>query len=298
MKTKQSKKICQVCEKEFYVKPYRKNVAKFCSHKCYAISLLDVESKRKTGRYIGCKYCNKKFWVQPNEEKINRKYCSSICYHTDSLGKKLTEETLKKIKGNIPWNITNIRIKCKQCNKEFKITPCEFQSNIKYCSKKCYSKAQKIGEYKKCKICNKKFWAIPSEKRKYCSTYCYHKNNKGKNNPNWKDNKATGIVEQIRSCLEYKAWRLSVFERDNFICQMPECDKIERILNTHHITIFSQILQDNNIKTIEQALECKELWDINNGITLCRKCHQNIIKKESQYENLFKEIVKLKQYGK
>jgi len=205
MKTKQSKKICQVCEKEFYVKPYRKNVAKFCSHKCYAISLLDVESKRKTGRYIGCKYCNKKFWVQPNEEKINRKYCS---------------------------------------------------------------------------------------------TYCYHKNNKGKNNPNWKDNKATGIVEQIRSCLEYKAWRLSVFERDNFICQMPECDKIERILNTHHITIFSQILQDNNIKTIEQALECKELWDINNGITLCRKCHQNIIKKESQYENLFKEIVKLKQYGK
>lgn len=33
------------------------------------------------------------------------------------------------------------------------------------------------------------------------------------------------------------------------------------------------MLEENNIKTMEQALKCKELWDVNNGIVLCNKCH-------------------------
>ena len=32
-------------------------------------------------------------------------------------------------------------------------------------------------------------------------------------------------------------------------------------------------MRDNNIKTLEEAIRCPELWDINNGRTLCNTCH-------------------------
>jgi len=36
---------------------------------------------------------------------------------------------------------------------------------------------------------------------------------------------------------------------------------------------FSDIINNNNITTMEAALECSELWNLNNGITLCEDCH-------------------------
>jgi len=41
---------------------------------------------------------------------------------------------------------------------------------------------------------------------------------------------------------------------------------------------FIDIIRDNNIKSLDQALLCSELWDLSNGITLCTKCHKNINK--------------------
>ena len=66
--------------------------------------------------------------------------------------------------------------------------------------------------------------------------------------------------------------RNNVYERDNFTCQ--ECKKRGGYLNAHHIKQFSQILEDNNITTVEEAINCEELWNIDNGITLCKKCHK------------------------
>jgi hypothetical protein len=103
---------------------------------------------------------------------------------------------------------------------------------------------------------------------------------KGENNPQWKGG-ITSLAKQINKNYKYRQWRDDVFTRDNFTCQM--CGKKGGKLNAHHIKSFSSILQYYEITTLEEALECDELWNINNGITLCEKCHIKIHKKGTSY---------------
>ena len=82
------------------------------------------------------------------------------------------------------------------------------------------------------------------------------------------------LSQQIRSLAEYKRWVSETFERDNYTCQ--ECSVRGGELNAHHVIPFSVIYDEFNINTIEKAKKCDELWDIDNGITLCEKCHREI----------------------
>lgn len=139
----------------------------------------------------------------------------------------------------------------------------------------------KGGLWKICPICgNKKDFNA-----KTCSE-CYTKlgrkgnRNKyfGEENSNYKGG-ISPVYNLIRSSVKYSEWRVLIFQRDFFICQA--CKKnSEGDLNAHHIKLFHQILEENEIKTIEQALQCDELWDISNGITLCEDCHNQIHNKE------------------
>jgi len=101
-------------------------------------------------------------------------------------------------------------------------------------------------------------------------------NNSGKNNHFWKGGK-TSLSSQIRNSIEYSFWRISVFKRDYFTCQHcgAKNKKGEKyIFDAHHIYPFYKILDDFNITSIEEAISCEKLWDIENGITLCRECHK------------------------
>lgn len=95
--------------------------------------------------------------------------------------------------------------------------------------------------------------------------------NSGSNHWNWKGG-ITSIEMMIRKSFEYRQWRSDIFTRDNFVCQ--QCGYEEgRILEAHHIIFFSKVVSEYKIKTMKDALNCNVLWDINNGITLCQKCH-------------------------
>jgi len=127
----------------------------------------------------------------------------------------------------------------------------------------------------KCVDCGKE---LSSYNAKRCEE-CYHKFYRGKNVYNWKGGKKNEI-EKIRTSYEYKVWRMNVFQRDWFTCQMPGCGYKGRDIEAHHII---RVKDDEGL-----------IINNDNGITLCKKCHSMIKNKEKEYENLFKEIISKK----
>lgn len=94
----------------------------------------------------------------------------------------------------------------------------------------------------------------------------------GEEASNWKGGR-TPMLEAIRKSERYNRWRMNVFAKDNFACQFCETRGGSTRFEVHHTNSFINIVKGNNIKTIKQALKCKELWDVNNGTVLCNKCH-------------------------
>lgn len=81
----------------------------------------------------------------------------------------------------------------------------------------------------------------------------------------------------IRGCSKYRDWRMSVFERDNYTCTLCGRHRIKGdrvVLEADHIKPFCVIMKENNIRSIEEAMSCEDLWRIENGRTLCRECHK------------------------
>lgn len=94
---------------------------------------------------------------------------------------------------------------------------------------------------------------------------------KGNKNPNWRGG-ITKLTYKIRDCFRYKQWRSDIFKRDNWTCQI--CNKRGCYLEAHHsLKKFSEILFNNGVDSMDKAYSCIELWDVNNGVTLCIDCH-------------------------
>lgn len=113
------------------------------------------------------------------------------------------------------------------------------------------------------------------ETRNIISKYRKKENGMNENHPLW-DEIITPLIQSIRVSGDYKRWRDSVFLRDNFTCQ--KCFKRGNgDLNVHHcLKSFSKIIKENNISSLEDAFLCDDLWNINNGITLCKDCHYEL----------------------
>lgn len=87
----------------------------------------------------------------------------------------------------------------------------------------------------------------------------------------WKGGK-NSINNQIRECHQFDLWRKEIFKRDNYTCQF--CKLRGGTLNADHIKQLARIIDEFNLKTMEEAYVCKVLWELSNGRTLCEKCHK------------------------
>lgn len=92
----------------------------------------------------------------------------------------------------------------------------------------------------------------------------------GQNHYNWKGGRVSLNI-MVRKCFKYRQWRSDVFSRDDYTCQI--CGVRGGTLNADHIKLFSKIMDENKITSLEMAENCEELWNINNGRTLCLPCH-------------------------
>lgn len=116
---------------------------------------------------------------------------------------------------------------------------------------------------KKCEQCGKTFkHKIAENGKRFCSQVCFGRflspTMIGEKNRNWKGDLAKEPeTERIRKSIQYQLWRHSVFSRDGWTCQ--ECGQWGGKLQAHHIKGF--------------AKHPELRFAIDNGITLCVKCH-------------------------
>lgn len=242
---------CKNCGKKFLA--YFSTKRKFCSKKCV------YEGREKRKKFLVsfiCKNCGKTFLDFSSNK---RNYCSLFCKYK-AHKPTINEKHYRFPKGYIP------------CNKGVK----------GWIHKKSFQKGhipwnKDLKGYKR----DNSYLDNPEFKKKHSEAVSKGKigklryDRRGKNSNFWKGG-ISKLSDRIRRTEKYKRWRKKVFERDNYTCQKCKVRSGNRktvYLEAHHKKEFSKILAEKEIKTLDDAYNCKELWDINNGKTLCLDCH-------------------------
>ncbi|TKC19877.1 HNH endonuclease signature motif containing protein [Robertmurraya kyonggiensis] len=81
----------------------------------------------------------------------------------------------------------------------------------------------------------------------------------------------------ITDSAEYKEWRKKVYIRDGYRCKMPGCNSNSRDIAAHHIYPKKKFPNKK--------------FDLQNGITLCRKCHEDTYGKEEQFIDALVRVI-------
>jgi hypothetical protein len=289
---------CDYCHKKFqkiYMKYYKEhftaNLLKDCCMNCR-----DIKREECNLIKYGVKYVAQLGKVQEKRKQTNlEKYGETSYTKTQEYKTRVVDTNMKKYGKPYVTQVEEFKEKTKQtnlknCGKEYHMQTDEFWGKTRKTLLKEYgvehiSQSSEIKEKIK-ETCNQKFgtnYPLQSKEiqdkakvtclEKYgAENYSQSEENRnnylGKGNPNWKGG-ITPINKVIRYSQEYLDWRITVLEKDNYTCQCCGDSKGHN-LHVHHIKNFS-----NN-----EDLR----FDINNGITLCEKCH------DSRYPGSFHNI--------
>ncbi len=80
--------------------------------------------------------------------------------------------------------------------------------------------------------------------------------------------------------LKLQIWKSNVFQRDGLKCRVCNSENsFENRLEAHHII------------PIRDIVDSKMALDIDNGITICRKCHMKIHYRENEFVDIFRNLI-------
>ena len=193
------------------------------------------------GRKLSKEHKIKISLYQKNRPKGKQSASHRLALSKSHIGKKQSLEHIEKrrIRIKLSWENEDIRKKRILHIKETKAKNKIIKKELIMCECGCN------------KIINK------YDSRNRIRKVLFGHGNKGNKNWNWKG-EITPIQNKIRSSLEYKNWSKSILVRDGFICQ--NCNQKGGKLTAHHIKEFAKYP------------ELRFVTD--NGITLCKKCHE------------------------
>ena len=275
---------CDFCGKESEKVPcnYHKSKHHFCDLECSRGFYSGKESPYYKGVKFNCEWCGKENYKQKSQYDINKKhFCSLECW------------TAYRKRDNIETS-------CSWCGSDFTMHRSAYNvSAYHFCNKKCKdqwhsvqmtgeSNPAYVGDYELiCDNCGVEYtksrrrYNLKEGQKTFCTRKCEgqwnSKHRVGKNAPCWKGG-VTPIAVKVRNSKKNLEWRVEVFKRDNYTCQ--DCgDRNQKGLGrtvyvqVDHIKEFNIIMRENNISTLLEAYGCEELWNIDNGKTLCIDCH-------------------------
>lgn len=171
------------------------------------------------------------------------------------------KEYWESLKGKVPISIQMQRDRgviktiervCPYCKELFTSYKCEKKV---YCSKECYTnygRADFICAYAEC---GKKFMRkkVYQNTKRYCSQKCLAEDRRNPLTAPYKNLSRTGL---------WKQWRNQVLKRDNYMC--INCGSTENLEADHKEPVVKLILENR----------INEIFDVDNGRTLCEKCHK------------------------
>lgn len=93
---------------------------------------------------------------------------------------------------------------------------------------------------------------------------------RGENHRLWKGG-VSQLNQAIRRTTENRKWMAAVVARDGLCRKCGSQDNLE----AHHIIGLADLISLHGIQSVDVAKGTPELWDLNNGETLCGPCHHS-----------------------
>lgn len=79
------------------------------------------------------------------------------------------------------------------------------------------------------------------------------------------------LLYSIRACKKYDEWKKAILKSS-----FPQYPLVPKTVQVHHLKKVMNILKENNIETLDEALNCQELWSLSNGTVLLKGEHMII----------------------
>lgn len=245
---------CLVCGKRL---KHRGTRRKYCCREHHNLAR-NIKAKKSRVRFK-CKWCGKAFFRQAKDVRFrsNHRFCSNEC----------RTAWISRNGGKI--------VKCETCGKKLWKTDYYLRLHEHhFCSPKCMGEAKRGKYYAvRCSHCGLEFEISACRKRYhsrfYCSKGCRLAELTG--TKHWIESAKhyKKMADRVRHTKEYREWRKKVLKRYKGRCVV--CGSKKHV-HVHHRVSLYRIFKKYGFDE-EAVIAAPIVYDIRNGITLCKECH-------------------------